>query len=126
VPDGLDLHLVMDNYATHKTKPVRNFLAKRPRWHVHLTPTSASWINQVERFFAELTAKQIRRGVHRSTGDLRAAINRYIETVNAEPKPFRWVKSADDILASIHRFCTRTLKVAENQKQIRRTSESGH
>jgi transposase len=126
VPDGLDLHLVMDNYATHKTKPVRNFIAKRPRWHIHLTPTSASWINQVERFFADLTAKQIRRGVHRSTRDLRAAIERYIETVNAQPKPFRWVKSADHILASIQRFCSRNLKVADNQKKIRKTSESGH
>src|SRR3546814_11211711 len=65
VPEDLDVHLVMDNYATHKTQTIRNWLAKRPRWHVHLTPTSASWINQVERFFAELTEKQIRRGVHR-------------------------------------------------------------
>lgn len=126
VPDGLDLQLVMDNYATHKTKPVRNFLARRPRWHVHLTPTSASWINQVERFFADLTAKQIRRGVHRSTRDLEAAISRYIATVNADPKPFRWTKSADDILASIHRFCTRTLSAAEAQNKLRQTSESGH
>jgi transposase len=126
VPDGLDLHLVMDNYATHKTKPVRNFLARRPRWHVHLTPTSASWINQVERFFADLTAKQIRRGVHRSTRDLEAAISRYIAAVNADPKPFRWTKSADDILASIHRFCTRTLSAAEAQNKLRQTSESGH
>lgn len=126
VPDGLDLHLVMDNYATHKTKPVRNFLAKRPHWHVHLTPTSASWINQVERFFADLTAKQIRRGVHRSTRDLEAAISRYIEKVNTEPKPFRWTKSADDILASIQRFCLRTLTTADCQNQIRKTSESGH
>jgi len=126
VPDALELHLVMDNYATHKTKPVRNFLAKRPRWHVHLTPTSASWINQVERFFADLTAKQIRRGVHRSTRELETAIDHYIEAVNAQPKPFRWTKSADDILASIHRFCLRTLTTADNQSIIRKTSESGH
>jgi transposase len=126
VPDGLDLHLVMDNYATHKTKPVRSFLAKRPRWHVHLTPTGASWINQVERFFADLTAKQIRRGVHRSTRDLEAAIKCYIDSVNTEPKPFRWTKSADDILASIKRFCLRTLATAECQRQIRETSEPGH
>src|SRR3546814_3225671 len=89
----------MDNYATHKTQTIRNWLAKRPRWHVHLTPTSASWINQVERFFAELTEKQIRRGVHRSTRQLEAAIKAYIDTVNAQPKPFKWTKSADDILA---------------------------
>src|SRR3546814_16997215 len=77
----------MDNYATHKTQTIRNWLAKRPRWHVHLTPTSASWINQVERFFAELTEKQIRRGVHRSTRQLEDAIKAYIHTVNAQPKP---------------------------------------
>src|SRR3546814_6840767 len=74
----------MDNYATHKTQTIRNWLAKRPRWHVHLTPTSASWINQVERFFAELTEKQIRRGVHRSTRQLEAAIKANIDTVNAQ------------------------------------------
>ena len=126
VPDALDLHLVMDNYATHKTKPVRNFLAKRPRWHVHLTPTGASWINQVERFFANLTDKQIRRGVHRSTRELQTAIERYINTTNAKPKPFRWTKSADDILASVQRFCVRTLSTAKSQRIIRKTSESGH
>jgi transposase len=126
VPDALDLHLVMDNYATHKTKPVRNFLAKRPRWHVHLTPTGASWINQVERFFADLTAKQIRRGVHRSTRELQTAIERYIDTTNAKPKPFRWTKSADDILASVQRFCVRTLSTANDQGIIRKTSESRH
>ena len=126
MPNALDLHLVMDNYATHKTRPVRNFLARRPRWHVHLTPTSASWINQVERFFADLTAKQIRRGVHRSTRELEEAIERYIDAVNEDPKPFRWTKSADDILASIHRFCVRTLTTADTQRKTRKTSESGH
>lgn len=126
VPGDLDVHLVMDNYATHKTKPVRDFLAKRPRWHVHLTPTGASWINQVERFFAELTDKQIRRGVHRSTAELETAITAYIEATNAEPKPFRWTKSADDILASVQRFCLRTLDAAATPVKIPRTSESGH
>jgi transposase len=92
VPDDLDVHLIMDNYATHKTPLIRNWLAKRPRWHVHLTPTGASWINQVERFFALLTERQIRRGVH--------------------PKPFRWTKSADQILDAIERFCVRNTESA--------------
>lgn len=107
VPQDLEVHLVMDNYVTHKTKLVRDWLAKRPRWHVHLTPTSASWLNQVERFFALLTEKQIRRGVHRSVAALTADITAFIEQHNADPKPFRWTKSADDILASIERFCLR-------------------
>ena len=126
VPAGLDIHLVMDNYATHKTKPVRNFLAKRPHWHVHLTPTSASWINQVERFFANLTDKQIRRGVHCSTRQLEAAIKGYIEAVNDKPKPFRWTKTAEDILASIQRFCVRTIDQRCQTRKLQQTSESGH
>ncbi len=124
VPGDLDVHLVMDNYATHKTPAIRAWLAKRPHWHGHLTPTGASWINQVERFFADLTAKQIRRGVHRSTAELEAAIKAYIATTNADPKPFRWTRSADDILAAIQRFCMRTLDTAH--RQIDLTSESGH
>jgi transposase len=105
VPKGLDVHLVMDNYATHKTQLIRDWLAKRPRWHVHLTPTSSSWLNQVERFFALLTDKKIRRGVHRSVEELKADIATFIDRHNDDPKPFRWTKSADDILASIERFC---------------------
>jgi transposase len=105
VPRKLDVHLVMDNYATHKTPLIRDWLVRRPRWHVHLTPTSSSWLNQVERFFAVLTERQIRRGIHRSVGALQAAITAFIDHHNADPKPFRWTKSADDILASIERFC---------------------
>jgi transposase len=105
VPKGLEVHLVMDNYATHKTPMIRAWFAKRPRWHVHLTPTSSSWLNQVERFFALLTDKTIRRGVHRSVAGLQADIAAFIDQHNADPKPFRWTKSADDILASIARFC---------------------
>lgn len=105
VPRDLDVHLVWDNYATHKTALIRDWLAKRPRWHVHLTPTSSSWLNQVERFFAKLTDKQIRRGVHRSVEELEATINAFLDKHNAEPKPFRWVKSANDILDAIERFC---------------------
>ena len=109
VPAGLDVHIVMDNYGTHKTKLIRDWFAKRPRWHVHYTPTSASWINQVERFFALLTERSLKRGVFQSVAALEAAIGSYIEATNADPKPFRWTKTADDILASIQRFCLRTL-----------------
>lgn len=105
VPQNLDVHLVMDNYATHKAPLIRKWLAKRPRWHVHLTPTSSSWLNQVERFFALLTDKKIRRGIYRSVTALRDDITSFIDHHNADPKPFRWTKSADDILASIERFC---------------------
>jgi transposase len=105
VPEGLEVHLVWDNYATHKTPLIRNWLAKRPRWHVHLTPTSSSWLNQVERFFALITERKIRRGIYRSVAALRADIASYIERHNHDPKPFRWTKSADDILQSIERFC---------------------
>ena len=110
VPADLDVHVVMDNYGTHKTKLIRNWFTKRPRWHVHYTPTSASWINQVERFFALLTDRAVRRGVFHSVAELEAAIKAYIEATNADPKPFRWTKTANDILASIQRFCLRTLQ----------------
>lgn len=126
VPNDLDIHIVMDNYATHKTKAIRDWFAKRPRWQAHFTPTSASWINQVERFFALLTEKQLRRGVHRSTKELEQAVLDYLDIVNEHPKPFRWTKSADEILAAIQRFCLRTLETAEIQSTLCRTSESGH
>ena len=125
VPHGLDVHLIMDNYATHKTEPIRKWLGSRPRWHVHFTPTASSWVNLAERFFANITEKQIRRGVHRSTAELDAAIRAYIDAVNADPKPFRWTKSADDILAAIRRFCLKTLEIASAQAEIARNSESG-
>jgi hypothetical protein len=99
---------------------------RRTRWHTHDTPTSASWISLVERFFANLTEKPIRRGAHRSTEELEAAIASYIDAVNAKPKPFVWTKSADDILASVKRFCAATLSAAQTQIQIATTSESGH
>ena len=111
VPAGLDVHVVMDNASSHKTKLIRDWFAKRPRWHAHFTLTSSSWINQVERLFALLTERQIRRGAHRSTAELEAAIATFIAARNADPKPFRWTKSADDILASIERFCRRTIVV---------------
>ena len=108
VPATLDVHLVMDNYGTHKTAAIRNWFARHPRFHVHFTPTSASWLNQVERWFATLTTQYIRRGTHRSTRQLEQAIKSYLEINNAAPKPFCWTKSADDILGSIERFCLRT------------------
>ncbi len=108
VPEGPDVHIVMDNYATHKTPRIKKWLARRPHWHVHFTPTSASWINQVERWFAELTRKQLQRGVHRSTKELEADIIAFVEAHNENPKPYKWVKSADEILASVKRFCQKT------------------
>jgi transposase len=108
VPEGLDVHIIMDNYATHKTAAIKAWLARRPNYHVHFTPTSASWINQVERWFAELTRKQLRRGVHTSIKQLEADIHSFIERHNENPKPYRWTKSADQILASVKRFCQKT------------------
>lgn len=107
VPPDLDIHLVLDNYGTHKTARVHRWLAKRHRYHLHFTPTSASWLNLVERWFAALTEKQLRRGVFRSTRELEAAITRYLEAANQDPKPFIWTKTADEILATIARFCKR-------------------
>jgi transposase len=121
VPGDLDVHLVMDNYATHKTPLIRDWLVKRPRWQVHHTPTGASWINQVERFFALLSERQIKRGVHRSVAALQAAITTFLDTHNADPKPFRWTKSADDILTAVERFCLRVTPT-----EMPRTSGSGH
>lgn len=108
MPKGPDRHLVMDNYATHKTPKIKAWLARRQHWHVHFTPTSASWINQVERWFAELTRKQLQHGVHRSTAELEADITAFIASHNENPRPYKWVKSADEILAAVKRFCHRT------------------
>lgn len=113
VPADLDVHVVMDNASSHKTRLIRDWFAKRPCWHAHFTPTSASWINQVERFFGMLTDDQIRRGAHRSVRELEVAITAYIDARNADPKPFRWVKSADDILAAVQRFCQRTIAIQD-------------
>jgi transposase len=107
VPMDLDVHMILDNYGTHKTPMIQRWLAKRPRYHLHFTPTSASWINMVERWFAALTEKQLRRGVHRSTRQLELAIERYLEITNKQRKPFKWTKTADQILATVARFCKR-------------------
>jgi transposase len=107
VPEKFAVHLILDNYSTHKTPMIHRWLARHPRFHVHFTPTGASWINMVERWFAALTEKQLRRGVHRSTRELETAIRRYIAATNSSPKPFVWTKTADEILSSIARFCQR-------------------
>ena len=101
----------VDNYATHKAPTIKAWLARRPRYHVHFTPTYASWLNQVERWFALLTERQIRRGVHRSVQELENAVAAFIADHNEAPRPFRWTKSADDILQSIARYCQRTLAI---------------
>src|SRR6266403_792402 len=112
VPAELDVHLILDNYGTHKTATIQRWLLKRPRFKLHFTPTSASWINLVERWFGLLTEKQLRRGVFRSTRNLETTIRNYIDIHNEEPKPFIWTKTADEILASVARFCQRTLETA--------------
>jgi transposase len=109
VPPELEVHVILDNYGTHKTALIHRWLAKHPRYHLHFTPTSASWINLVERFFALLTEKQVRRGTHRSTAELERAILDYLAIHNEHPKPFVWTKTADQILANVARFCRRTL-----------------
>jgi transposase len=109
VPDDLEIHLILDNYATHKTPAVKRWLLRRPCFHLHFTPTKGSWLNQVERWFGLLSQRKIKRGSHRSTRALRGAIMDYIEVNNEDPKPFVWVKTADQILASIKRFCERVL-----------------
>jgi len=102
----------MDNYGTHKTPSIKAWFARHPRFHIHITPTSASWLNQVERWFAALTEKCLRRGTHRSTRQLEDAIRHYLGVYNIDPKPFVWSKSADEILASLERFCVRVRKAA--------------
>jgi transposase len=109
VPAELDVHLVLDNYGTHKTALVRRWLQRRTRYHLHFTPTHASWLNQVERWFALLTHRQIKRGSHTSVQELEAAIREFITVHNQKPKPFHWTKSADQIMASIARFATSTI-----------------
>jgi hypothetical protein len=101
------VHVIFDNYGTHKTPLIHRWLVRHPRYHVHFTPTGASWINLVERWFAMLTEKPVRRGVHRSARQLETAIMRYIDITYMRPCPFVWTKTADDILANVARFCHR-------------------
>lgn len=107
VPRGLQVHLILDNYGTHNHPDVRAWLAKRPRFHLHFTPTSSSWLNQVERFFREITQKAIRRGVFHSVNELIAAIEEYLRVHNTHPVPFVWTATAEEILAKVARARTR-------------------
>lgn len=107
VPDELDVHLVCDNLATHKTPAVGDWLAKHPRFHVHFTPTGSSWINQVERWFAFLTDQLLRRGVHKSVVALEKDVRNWIKTWNDDPKPFVWHKTAEEILDSLAKYISR-------------------
>jgi transposase len=107
VPEGLDVHLVVDNVSTHKTPEIKRWLLRHPRFSLHFTPTYSSWINLVERWFAELTTKWLKRGTHRSTKELEAAIAQWIDTWNEDPKPFVWHKSADEILETLAGYCAR-------------------
>ena len=123
VPANLDVHLILDNYATHKTPAVQRWMAKRPRFHAHYTPTYSSWLNLVERWFAVLSERKIKRSSHRSTRELERDIRDFLRHTNEHPKPFVWTKSADQILASVRRFCQYIL---ESQGINWRTSDSGH
>ena len=103
VPRGLAIHLILDNYGTHNHPNVKAWLDKHPRFHLHFTPTSSSWLNLVERWFRELTGKAIRRGVFHSVGDLIAAIEDYLQAHNNDPKPFVWTATAEEILEKVSR-----------------------
>ena len=107
VPEDLDVHLVVDNYATHKTPEIQKWLIRHPRFHLHFTPTYSSWLNLIERWFAELTNKWLRRGTHRSTKELESAITAWVDHWNDEPKPFVWHKTADEILDTLAAYCQR-------------------
>jgi transposase len=106
-PKDLDLHLICDNYATHKTPAVKTWLAAHPRFHLHFTPTSGSWLNLVERWFGELTNRKLRRSTHRSVKELETDVNAWIAAWNDDPKPFVWTKTADEILSNLANYCTR-------------------
>ena len=121
-PAKLDVHLVVDNSSIHNTPQIRRWLKRRPRFHMHFTPTYSSWLNLVERWFAKLTDDALRRGSHLDVRELRDAIEGYIEETNDEPKPFIWTKSADQIIASVSRFCARTL----DQAEVLPSADSGH
>ena len=107
VPKDLGLHLVLDNYATHKTPAIKEWLLKHPHFHLHFTPTSSSWMNLVERWFAELTNRKLRRSAHRTVTELEADIRKWITEWNKDPKPFVWTKTADEILETLAAYCER-------------------
>jgi transposase len=113
VPAELELHLVCDNSATHKTPAIKTWLLRHPRFQLHFTPTRASWLNLVERWFAELTNRKLRRSAHRSVAELEADLTAWIAAGNEDPKPFVWTKTADQILANLAGY-------------LQRTNDSGH
>jgi len=117
VPRDRNVHLVLDNDATHKTTDVKAWLDRHPRFKLHVTPMSASWLNRVERFFAEITARRIRRGSHSSVGDLEAAIDDDLLQHNEKPKPFNWIKTAEDILANERRARDKLNEIRANRYQ---------
>jgi transposase len=125
VPADLDVHVIMDNYGTHKTAIIRRWFARHPRFHPHFTPTYASWLNLVERWFAALETKQLRRGVHDSVRSLESAIREFIDASNTAGQPYLWTKTADEILASIARFALRTVTIHDKQVMLR-TTGTGH
>ena len=108
------MHLILDNYATHKTPEIKAWLLRHPRFHLHFIPTSSSWLNLVERWFGEVTTRKIRRGAHRSVAELEADINSWIMHWNANPRPFVWVKTAEQILESIAAYCQRLMPSINN------------
>jgi transposase len=101
------VRLILDNYGTHKTPTIKRWLLAHPRFHLHFTPTGSSWLNLVERWFSELTTKKIRRGAHLSVRDLNKDIRDWIDTWNDDPRPYVWVKTADQILEALGRYCER-------------------
>ena len=107
VPSELDIHVILDNYATHKHARVKAWLARRPRWHTHFIPTYSSWLNQVERFFALITDKAIRRGSFGSVKQLVSKIDSFVASYNQKCRPFRWTATADSILEKLQRLCSR-------------------
>ena len=107
VPAQLDVHLICDNYGTHKTPEIKRWFVRHPRFHLHLTPTYSSWLNLVERWFAELTNRKLRRSAHRSVAELEADINAWIAAWNDDPKPYVWTKTADEILDNLARYLQR-------------------
>ncbi len=126
VPEGLDIHVVGDNYGTHKTPAIKTWLARHPRIHLHFTPTGSSWINQVQRWFGFLTDQLIRRGVHKSVQSLEHDIREWVSTWNEDPKPFVWKKTAEEILDCLARYLQRVTGQGARNQLMQRTSEAGH
>jgi transposase len=126
VPEGLDIHVVCDNYGTHKTPAIKAWLARHPRIHLHVTPTGSSWVNQVQRWFGFLDDQMIRRGVHKSVQALEHEIREWVRTWNEDPKPFVWRKTAEEILDSLARYLQRVSGSTVRNQLTQRTSGAGH